>query len=315
MRPSLNLDFANTQRLDPRITWSRADTANYQATRINQFGLVEKMPLGAPRFDFDPVTMKCKGLLIEESSTNLLLNSENLSTQNVTVSAVAHTISFYGTGSITLSGTHTATVNSAGAYPARATLTFTPTAGTLTVTVTGTVQYAQLEAKSFATSWINTAGAAVTRAADIASMTGTNFSSWYRQDEGTILFSGQYNDINESALRAYCFDAGAGGNNIRLNGATFQVLDSGAVTQASIVSGTVASKTAFNNVSVYKLNDFASSLNGAAAVTDTSGTVAVPDRLILMGSSAAGITCGHIARIAYFPKRLDNATIQELTRG
>jgi hypothetical protein len=44
----------------------------------------------------------------------------------------------------------------------------------------------QFESGAFATSYIPTTGAAVTRAADVASITGSNFSSWYRQDEGTV---------------------------------------------------------------------------------------------------------------------------------
>ena len=53
----------------------------------------------------------------------------------------------------------------------------------------GDYQYtwgAQLEAGSFATSYIPTVASTVTRAADNASITGTNFSSWYNQAESTI---------------------------------------------------------------------------------------------------------------------------------
>lgn len=46
---------------------------------------------------------------------------------------------------------------------------------------------AQFEAGSFPTSYIPTVASTVTRAAEIVSITGANFSSWYRQDGGTIL--------------------------------------------------------------------------------------------------------------------------------
>ena len=46
---------------------------------------------------------------------------------------------------------------------------------------------AQLEVGSFPTSYIPTTTAAVTRSADLASITGSAFSGWYRQDEGDAL--------------------------------------------------------------------------------------------------------------------------------
>lgn len=73
IRPTLNLDFANSQSVDPRITFTRASTAS----RVNSKGLIELVPSGVPRIDFDPVTLACKGLLIEETRTNLLTYSEN----------------------------------------------------------------------------------------------------------------------------------------------------------------------------------------------------------------------------------------------
>jgi hypothetical protein len=130
------------------------------------------------------------GLLVEEQRSNLLLNSGTLSTQDVTVTAEAHTLSFTGTGTITLSGASTAgpLVGTGTGEANRVSLTFTPTAGTLTLTVSGTVSNAQLEIGSFRSSYIPTEGSAVTRAADVASISGTNFSSWYRQDEGTVFY-------------------------------------------------------------------------------------------------------------------------------
>ena len=75
---------------------------------------------------------------------NLLQNTEVLSTQSRTVRAFKHIVSFYGTGTITLSGAATGTLVGTGTND-RVYLEFTPTAGTLTLTVSGSVTKAQLE--------------------------------------------------------------------------------------------------------------------------------------------------------------------------
>lgn len=109
------------------------------------------------------------GLLVEPTAaTNLLLNSGTLSTQSVTVTAAAHTLHFTGTGTITLSGVSTAgpLVGTGTGENNRVSLTFTPTAGSLTLTVSGTVTNAQLELGSVPSSYIPTAGSTATRAAE-----------------------------------------------------------------------------------------------------------------------------------------------------
>ena len=74
---------------------------------------------------------------------NVLLDTETLATQSITSIAAQYTLSFTGTGSVTLSGTATGTLTGTGT--GRVSLTVTPTAGTLTLTVSGSVTKAQLE--------------------------------------------------------------------------------------------------------------------------------------------------------------------------
>ena len=88
-----------------------------------------------------------KGVLIEETRINLFLNSAVGVTQNITVAAVAYTLSFRGTGTITLTGTSTAGPLVGTGTANRVTLTFTPTAGTLTLTVTGSCTNVQRSAR------------------------------------------------------------------------------------------------------------------------------------------------------------------------
>jgi hypothetical protein len=76
---------------------------------------------------------------------NILTNTDSLSTQTVTVRAVEHVLSFFGTGTVTLSGASTAGPLVGTGENDRVHIAFTPTAGSLTLTVSGSVNYAQLE--------------------------------------------------------------------------------------------------------------------------------------------------------------------------
>lgn len=83
---------------------------------------------------------------------NILIATDTLSTQSVTVAAIAQTLSFIGTGTIALSGVFTGSLVGTGASN-QVSLTFTPTAGSLTLTVTGSVTFAQLEKGSSVTAY------------------------------------------------------------------------------------------------------------------------------------------------------------------
>jgi hypothetical protein len=85
------------------------------------------------------------GIVPATGRRNLLLNTDTLATQSVTVAAVKHVLSFTGTGTITLSGASTAGPLVGTGADDRVSLTFTPTAASLTLTVSGSVTFAQLE--------------------------------------------------------------------------------------------------------------------------------------------------------------------------
>jgi len=72
-RPSLNLNFARSKTLDPRITFSRTSTGTY----VDESGFIRDAVADEPRFDHDPVTGECLGLLVEESRKNMVTYSED----------------------------------------------------------------------------------------------------------------------------------------------------------------------------------------------------------------------------------------------
>ena len=318
--PKLALDFT-TAILDPRVTFTRSGNT---ATYTNSSGVITAINADLPRFDYNPTTLICQGLLIEETRTNILLNSlingTILSTQIVTTSATAYTLSFYGTGSIVLTGTHSATVAGTGVYPSRKTYTFTPTAGALTCTVTGSVQYAQLETGSFATSFIPTSVASVTRNADVATMTGTNFSSWYNQAQGTFVATfDKYVTNTVGAL--WWVDNGSTANTIDMVAHSIGKLVFEGITASvyggNITSGTLVANTKMTGVSAYSSTTTEkASLSGVAA---TSGSLTLPSSGItraVLGAqgNALNYLNGHLYKMSYYPQALTAAEIQAFSK-
>ena len=176
---------------------------------------------------------------------------------------------------------------------------------------------AQLEAGSFATSYIPTVASQVTRSADSASMTGSNFSSWYRADEGTVYA------VHSAPVAAnrdlLAINDGTGNNSIELyalsTSAIKAYINNKNALQMDVTVGSPVTGTNQSSL-FYKLNDSGGSLNGAAVVADTSCVVPTVDRLTI-GYYATGFNFwnGTIKRIAYYPKRLSNTELQGITNN
>jgi hypothetical protein len=165
------------------LSVTRATTA----TRVDENGNIVNVPANVARIDYSTGQ---PAILVEPQRTNLVYPSDIATTQVRAVTAVVHTLSFYGTGSVVLSGAYGGTLNGTGSNN-RVSLTFTPTAGNLTLTVSGSVTNWQLEAGRNATSLIKTISGSVTRNADVIS--NVNAIDLIGQTEGTIFVD--YNKI------------------------------------------------------------------------------------------------------------------------
>jgi hypothetical protein len=187
---------------------------------------------------------------------------------------------------------------------------------------------AQLEVGAFPTSYIPTTSSTATRAADVASMTGTNFSSWYNALQGAIYveFSATTTGVNDTGGNAFPFvylidSAGA------INSAHFCVLSkgygpgvlcgvdvSGSTQAAAYIATSLGDLTVKKIAMGYQENNFGFVLNAGVVQTDMSGTVPLtPDRLFIGSQFTGNVFTGTIKRFIYFPVRPSNASLQAIT--
>ena len=407
--PKLALDFT-TASLDPRVTFTRSgNTATYVAST----GYVTAINADLPRFDYNPVTLACKGLLIEESRINIATYSNTFSnaawiksrssigatpivspdgTSNAYKltedSTAANSHFMEGTAAITSGTTYTWSIfakqggrtqirvrafmtSSSSADFDLVTGTISNASGTTGTSIDnmgngwyrcsisalssttgtgyldcflmsgGSVTYngdgtsgayiygAQFEAGAFVTSYIpNAATGSTTRNADVATMTGTNFSSWYNQTEGA--FEVQCQTMSFASARGI-YAAGdptkafGAAENIYANyfATTGTIVDNvltGGVAVVGIVpTKTQAINTPTKNVFAYKLNSFAGSTGASTVETDNAGALPTPTGLSLGGlsqgwSGATTYLNGYLQQFYYWPQRLTNAEVQAFSK-
>ena len=207
----------------------------------------------------------------------------------------------------------TATLSEAYVTPTDGTSIFYQGNGTSGILIWG----AQLEAGAFPTSYIPTTTAAATRSADSAVV--TPISSFYNQSEGTLFAEGSAGSTTVAfpRLTELATDIDNRISLVRSTSASTArfTVRNGAVNQAdeAIASSLALGVTARLIVS-YKQDDFAGTSNGQSVVTDTSGTVPTANSLLIgknnIGTEFIG---GHIRKITYWPKRLSNTLLQQLT--
>lgn len=411
--PTLVLDFANSKQLDPRITFTRDSIA----TRVSEEGYIETVANNIPRFDFDGSTKVSKGLLLEESRTNLISYSGPFSTNsfvdsNVTVT-LANTASPTGNTdgnlltstlsggsnicfvdfnvSITANTTYTFSMFLKQGTSPRSTInlyytggTFVQAVGTVTwgasptyavtgsslatggiqnygngwyrcylslnsginntlctsrvyvrdqgtTNVSGETVYAwgrQTELGSFPTSYIPTFGATVTRSADSAVMTGTNFSSWYNQSQGTFIRIMTVNETVNGAPAGIYSTTVYDGTSSNWMATRLISLVSPSSPYADIIGQTGGvyqfdtanfgfdwTKT-IRQAFAYANNNVGFCLNAGTVDVDTLVTLPTVNRMILLGASELNTNAGRsgtLSKIAYYPVRLSNAQLQTLT--
>jgi hypothetical protein len=178
---------------------------------------------------------------------------------------------------------------------------------------------AQLEAGAFATSYIPTVASQVTRAPDQTSIVAPNFAPWYNQSEGTIVST--FSSFATSGGSRIVTELSDGTVNNRYTQAhtptgsdRFLTFSGGSAVVTTLDYAAVGVNAVGKWAGAYAAGNYGASLNGAAALSATYGSVLAGINLLTIGSSVGGAALnGHIRSIRYYPVRLSDAQLQALT--
>jgi hypothetical protein len=253
------------------------------------------------------------GLYSETAATNLFVSPRAPATQGVSVTAQAYTLSFDGTGTITLSGASTAGPLVGTGANDRVSLTFTPSVGTLTLTVSGTMDFVQLETGTISTTFTET-----TRTQDNVTLA----TSLFQIDPGaahTVVCS----------FNSLAANAPANQNIITLNDnsannrTTFFESTGGLIGQrvtsagSSTVSASSASGVGTGGIIAARIapNDYALYYNGAQITTDATVTMPASYTKLSFGvaETSGGQLNNTIKWAVVLPRGMDNTELTAIS--
>jgi hypothetical protein len=214
-------------------------------------------------------------------------------------------------------GTRTLTEASTAFY--RPLVRFSPQNTVTAIDFTLRIAAPQLEQGAFATSYIPTTTAAATRAADSAVVTPV--SSFYNEAEGTLFAEARENGL-DALFGIVSLDDNSSSNRIDLrrpaDTALRLLITKATVEQSSTTPSLALAAQQFKVAGAYRINDAAICINGGTVSTGTPADLPSLTHLSLgaIGNAGGGIgnhLNGHICKIAYWPKRLSNTLLEQLS--
>ena len=174
---------------------------------------------------------------------------------------------------------------------------------------------AQVEALSYATSYIPTHGSTVTRATE--TLTGSGNSTLINSTEG-VLYAEIAALADDGTQRFLGINDGSNNNRVHIFNDTSSnkirvIVYSGGVKQVDF-NYTVTDTTDFNKVAVkYKENDFALWIGGVERATDTSGSAPVGLDDLSFDVNSAAPYYGKVKALAVFDRALTDQELTDLT--
>lgn len=181
---------------------------------------------------------------------------------------------------------------------------------------------AQLEAGSFATSYIPTAASTVTRSADKPVMAGTSFTSAFNPGEGTFFVEVNSPNLNVGGNKAiFATHDNVGPLNfiqsyVSSDLRAFVQIRAGGVDEAQFYANSHLNNAASGVALAYAANDVAQSVNGSVPSTDTSVIIPSAQVRVAIGwaEQYGGLSInGCVQRLDYYNHRLPNADLRRIS--
>ena len=177
-------------------------------------------------------------------------------------------------------------------------------------------QYPQIEAQSYATSYIPTQGSAVTRSAETA--TGSGDAATFNDSEG-VLMAEVSSLVNSDTYRLISLNDNSNSNEIFVGfrfdtGKLYYNIDSGGVGQSGFISDVTALNTSCKFCVKYKQNDISFYINGFKLYSDSSANM--PTGLSVLKMSRGNDTLpfyGKTKQIQYYDTALTDSELEILT--
>ena len=179
---------------------------------------------------------------------------------------------------------------------------------------------AQLEAGAFPSSYIPTTGATATRAADVVSITGSAFSSWFRQDEGTVFVDGSTPAFTGTTGFVAINNAG-NTNRLEIRQGRMPPTVTGAstsVTWTTLSIPTLIANTSYKQAVAFSNANHGNSIAGVLTHISSTEIPAIAATQLFFGirdgqTAPTSGSSSTIKRLTFWTQRLPNPTLQSIT--
>lgn len=190
-------------------------------------------------------------------------------------------------------------------------------ANAATIDITLRIGLPQLEKGLFATSVIPTSTVAITRSADVAKITGTNFSNFFNFSQGTLFVKAMQSTLSSASKTAASVSDGTNSNRLTLYSQSSNNISCYTNPGSVSVSGPIAiANTSWKSAIAYDASPASFAANGNLQ-SSLSYTV-LPSLFteLAIGNSYTGgneYFNGYIQSLSYYQKRLNNSKLQIIT--